>query len=162
MVTNEHNPKSGRRRADCSFCGSPQSQVFRLIAGPGVYICDQCVYLCLEIVEQMPRSEYLASLKAQVQLLRKRTKPVRREYSKAHAAEAQVEQLLRQISVLEASAVPPDVLRAELNRVEGKRERESNVLFENLARAIESHHPGMPKLRYLPAQLVTAHDTSTR
>ena len=27
----------------CSFCGKPQSQVKRLVAGPGVYICDECV-----------------------------------------------------------------------------------------------------------------------
>ena len=35
----------------CSFCGKTQDQVTRLIAGPGVYICDQCVELCSEIME---------------------------------------------------------------------------------------------------------------
>ena len=35
----------------CSFCGKTQDQVNRLIAGPGVYICDQCVELCTEIME---------------------------------------------------------------------------------------------------------------
>ena len=34
----------------CSFCGKPQSQVRRLIAGPDVYICDECVKLCDEIL----------------------------------------------------------------------------------------------------------------
>ncbi len=34
----------------CSFCGKPRDQVRRLIAGPGVYICDECVLLCQEIV----------------------------------------------------------------------------------------------------------------
>ena len=35
----------------CSFCGKPQSQVNRLIAGNGVYICDECVGVCLSIIE---------------------------------------------------------------------------------------------------------------
>jgi len=36
----------------CSFCGKSQKQVKRLIAGPGVYICDDCVDLCTEIIEE--------------------------------------------------------------------------------------------------------------
>ena len=34
----------------CSFCGKPQEQVRKLVAGPGVYICDECIELCSEIV----------------------------------------------------------------------------------------------------------------
>jgi ATP-dependent Clp protease ATP-binding subunit ClpX len=36
----------------CSFCGKSQKQVKRLIAGPGVYICDECIDLCNEIIEE--------------------------------------------------------------------------------------------------------------
>ena len=36
----------------CSFCGKPQNQVNRLVAGPGVYICDECVNVCLDILKQ--------------------------------------------------------------------------------------------------------------
>jgi len=36
----------------CSFCGKSQDQVKRLIAGPGVYICDECIELCSEIVAE--------------------------------------------------------------------------------------------------------------
>jgi ATP-dependent Clp protease ATP-binding subunit ClpX len=36
----------------CSFCGKSQNQVKRLIAGPGIYICDECVDLCSEIIEE--------------------------------------------------------------------------------------------------------------
>ncbi len=36
----------------CSFCGKAQEQVKRLIAGPGVYICDECIELCNEIIEE--------------------------------------------------------------------------------------------------------------
>ena len=36
----------------CSFCGKSQKQVKKLIAGPGVYICDECVDLCNEIIEE--------------------------------------------------------------------------------------------------------------
>ncbi|HHW15201.1 MAG TPA: ATP-dependent Clp protease ATP-binding subunit ClpX [Firmicutes bacterium] len=36
----------------CSFCGKTQDQVKKLIAGPGVYICDECIELCTEIIEE--------------------------------------------------------------------------------------------------------------
>ncbi|MFP4979282.1 ATP-dependent protease ATP-binding subunit ClpX [Paenibacillus sp. CN-4] len=36
----------------CSFCGKSQEQVRKLVAGPGVYICDECIELCTEIVEE--------------------------------------------------------------------------------------------------------------
>src|SRR4030042_1843764 len=43
---------AGRTQYHCSFCGKSQEQVRRLIAGPGaVYICDECVQLCREILE---------------------------------------------------------------------------------------------------------------
>lgn len=39
-----------KKQLKCSFCGKNQDQVKRLIAGPGVYICDECIYLCSEII----------------------------------------------------------------------------------------------------------------
>ena len=36
----------------CSFCGKSQEQVRKLIAGPGVYICDECIDLCNEILDE--------------------------------------------------------------------------------------------------------------
>ncbi len=39
-----------RKQLKCSFCGKTQDQVKRLIAGPGVYICDECIELCSEII----------------------------------------------------------------------------------------------------------------
>ncbi len=41
-----------KKELTCSFCGKPQSQVRRLIAGPDVYICDECIRLCGEIIEE--------------------------------------------------------------------------------------------------------------
>ncbi len=41
-----------RRSIRCSFCGKPQSLVNRLIAGNGAYICDECVRLCMSIIEE--------------------------------------------------------------------------------------------------------------
>ena len=41
----------------CSFCGKPQSQVKRLISGSGVYICDECVQLCYDILTEEARVE---------------------------------------------------------------------------------------------------------
>lgn len=40
-----------QRTLYCSFCGKSQHEVQKLIAGPSVYICDECVRLCFEIVE---------------------------------------------------------------------------------------------------------------
>ena len=40
-----------RKRISCSFCGKGQDQVKRLIAGNGVFICDECVQLCADIIE---------------------------------------------------------------------------------------------------------------
>lgn len=41
----------------CSFCGKLQSNVGTLIAGPGVYICDECVDICQSIIDEEPRSK---------------------------------------------------------------------------------------------------------
>jgi ATP-dependent Clp protease ATP-binding subunit ClpX len=41
-----------RDRMRCSFCAKPQEQVRKLVAGPGVYICDECIELCNGIVEE--------------------------------------------------------------------------------------------------------------
>lgn len=47
----------------CSFCGKSQEQVRKLVAGPGVYICDECIELCTEIVEEELGSEEELELK---------------------------------------------------------------------------------------------------
>ena len=36
----------------CSFCGKTQDEVKKIIAGPGVYICDECIELCNDIMEE--------------------------------------------------------------------------------------------------------------
>jgi ATP-dependent Clp protease ATP-binding subunit ClpX len=46
----------------CSFCGKSQKQVKKLIAGPGVYICDECIDLCNEIIEEELNESPEASL----------------------------------------------------------------------------------------------------
>lgn len=49
-MSNNDEVKDGRG-VSCSFCGKPQSEARRLIAGPGVYICDECIELCMSILE---------------------------------------------------------------------------------------------------------------
>ncbi|HBC95695.1 MAG TPA: ATP-dependent Clp protease ATP-binding subunit ClpX [Clostridium sp.] len=44
------NNNDDKKQLKCSFCGKTQDQVRRLIAGPGVYICDECIELCSEII----------------------------------------------------------------------------------------------------------------
>ena len=41
-----------KKQLRCSFCGKPQDQVKKLIAGPDVYICDECVGLCTDIIDE--------------------------------------------------------------------------------------------------------------
>ena len=43
-------PTDSNEQLLCSFCGKSQRQVKKLIAGPGVYICDECIDLCNEII----------------------------------------------------------------------------------------------------------------
>ncbi|MBO5897182.1 MAG: ATP-dependent Clp protease ATP-binding subunit ClpX [Clostridia bacterium] len=49
--------RDDEKKVRCSFCGKTQDQVERLISGPGVYICDACVELCMDIVEGIPTKQ---------------------------------------------------------------------------------------------------------
>ena len=46
--------KDDKRAIRCSFCGKHQDQVAKVIAGPGAYICNECVHLCMDILDEMP------------------------------------------------------------------------------------------------------------
>ena len=46
------NDQKGEMDVHCSFCGKSQDEVRKLIAGPAVYICDECIGLCDEIVRE--------------------------------------------------------------------------------------------------------------
>jgi ATP-dependent Clp protease ATP-binding subunit ClpX len=50
------NERENRDRKRCSFCGKGQDQVRRLVAGPGVYICDQCIKLSQDVLEEESRT----------------------------------------------------------------------------------------------------------
>ncbi|RLC56330.1 MAG: hypothetical protein DRI30_06030, partial [Chloroflexi bacterium] len=53
MATKSRGGSGNKVSYDCSFCGKNQDQVRRLSAGPGaVYICNECVELCREIVQE--------------------------------------------------------------------------------------------------------------
>ena len=52
--------KDDQRKKYCSFCGKSQDMVSRLIAGPGVYICDECVELCGHIISNDSRRSFSA------------------------------------------------------------------------------------------------------
>ena len=47
-----NNKTDETKPVKCSFCGKYQEQVRRIVAGPGVYICDECIELCREIIEE--------------------------------------------------------------------------------------------------------------
>ena len=42
----------GNRVLHCSFCGKSQHEVRKLIAGPSAYVCDECILLCNEIIQE--------------------------------------------------------------------------------------------------------------
>ena len=48
--------RANRREYHCSFCGKAQTEVKTLVAGPGVFICDECVHLCRPIIEKKNKS----------------------------------------------------------------------------------------------------------
>ncbi|MCR4593772.1 MAG: ATP-dependent Clp protease ATP-binding subunit ClpX [Clostridiales bacterium] len=48
--------RDNEKNVKCSFCGRTQDQVYKLIAGPGVYICDECVETCLGIIDETDHS----------------------------------------------------------------------------------------------------------
>jgi ATP-dependent Clp protease ATP-binding subunit ClpX len=57
-------PKARKRRHRCSFCAKAQTEVKTLVAGPGVFICDECVQLCEAIVDEkaaQPRTQEVAN-----------------------------------------------------------------------------------------------------
>ena len=47
----------GKRAYRCSFCGKAQTEVKALVAGPGVFICDECVQLCQAIIDKKPATQ---------------------------------------------------------------------------------------------------------
>ncbi|MDE0697865.1 MAG: ATP-dependent Clp protease ATP-binding subunit ClpX, partial [Boseongicola sp.] len=50
---------SGKNTLYCSFCGKSQHEVRKLIAGPTVFICDECVELCMDIIREETKSAAL-------------------------------------------------------------------------------------------------------
>ena len=72
----------------CSFCGKTQDQVKKLIAGPEVYICDECVELCNEILDE----EFLESKDKEVEGVKpeKEVKPI----PKPHEIKAYLDQYI--------------------------------------------------------------------
>lgn len=54
MSKSKKSSSMGNEKLFCSFCGKEQDSVKRLVAGPGVYICDECIALCTEIIADDP------------------------------------------------------------------------------------------------------------
>src|SRR5262245_13744610 len=48
----------------CSFCGKSRAEVKKLVAGPGVYICDSCVFVCKSVLDKEFRSEAQKQLRS--------------------------------------------------------------------------------------------------
>lgn len=62
MSTNQRNGGGKDKLFHCSFCGKSQHEVRKLIAGPSVYVCDECVALCNDIISEESQNEKNAAL----------------------------------------------------------------------------------------------------
>ena len=51
-MTSDTAPGKAALQVNCSFCAKPSSAVAKVIAGPGVYICNECIQLCNDILEE--------------------------------------------------------------------------------------------------------------
>lgn len=51
-MSNDHEAKKNKKKLECSFCGKGQYEVKKLIAGPGVFICDECIGICVDIIKE--------------------------------------------------------------------------------------------------------------
>ncbi len=57
-MSNDQRGNGGRDKIfHCSFCGKSQHEVRKLIAGPSVYVCDECVALCNDIINEEVRED---------------------------------------------------------------------------------------------------------
>ena len=57
--------KENKNTLYCSFCGKSQHEVRKLIAGPTVFICDECVELCMDIIkEALERDNFMSAEEA--------------------------------------------------------------------------------------------------
>ena len=57
----EKKGSSGEKTLYCSFCGKSQHEVRKLIAGPTVFICDECVELCMDIIREESKTALVKS-----------------------------------------------------------------------------------------------------
>ena len=61
----EKKGSSGEKTLYCSFCGKSQHEVKKLIAGPSVFVCDECIDLCNEIIrDELPPGEVAKDIRS--------------------------------------------------------------------------------------------------
>jgi hypothetical protein len=88
----------------CSFCGKSQNDVWRLIAGPGVYICNECIAICAEMILDGPEViEMWFSRETQTKLLSQMLSP-RRLVPRENAPQAEISERVVEKGVDERSA----------------------------------------------------------
>jgi len=56
MLTERKGKMAPKRLYRCSFCAKAQTEVKTLIAGPGVFICDECVDICRSVIDKQPKA----------------------------------------------------------------------------------------------------------
>ena len=100
----EQPGKSQSNVLRCSFCGKTQHEVGKLIAGPNVFICDECVGLCDDIVSGEGPERYIGAHGAQEQLSDKSNADLTILEAKANARIAHARQLLELIDTVDSES----------------------------------------------------------
>ena len=136
-------PTDSNEQLLCSFCGKSQRQVKKLIAGPGVYICDECIDLCNEIIdeeltgaptfdlENLPKPKEIYSVLqeyvvGQEQAKRTLSVAVYNHYKRVQMMQSEDEQRPRAAEV-EHPAARPDRLRQDAARPDAREDPERPV-----------------------------------
>jgi len=131
LATNRTN----RVQYHCSFCGKNQDQVRRLIAGPGaVYICDECVDLCREIIDEESGSATTAASGKTATGLSDRVPPPKSIYDHLQVSASLEGRMIAYVDHLHEHFVDPVVVDSGRYRVPERPGYSSEMRAESLAR----------------------------
>lgn len=133
MARNEDSIENAR----CSFCGKSQSQVKRMVAGPGVYICNECIELCEEImdVESMPEDIAFDDVPKPKEIKLKLSEYVIAQNRAKRALAVAVYNHYKRITAMDENDAEVELQKSNILLI-GQRGQEKTLLAQTLARVL--------------------------